>query len=58
MELQELILLPAIRVQETVTKNVQESCKLNEERAQEDHRRFLTNRVAYLRFMQCKHSTT
>lgn len=54
MQLQEATILPAIRVQETVTRNVQETCKLNEEYAQQDHRRFVTNKIAYLHFLQCK----
>jgi hypothetical protein len=53
MELQEFTIQPAIRVQETVLRNVQEDCKLNEERAQQDHQRFITNRIAYLHILQC-----
>ena len=56
MQLQEIMLLPALRVQETVMKNVQDTRKLNEKRVREDYRRFVINRLAYLHFLRCKRS--
>jgi len=41
-------------VQETSLRNTEADCKLNEALAQLDHVRFVTNRVAYLHFLQCK----
>lgn len=41
-------------VQETSLRNTQLDCKINEARAQLEHLRFMTNRVAYLHFLQCK----
>jgi hypothetical protein len=40
-------------VQETALRNTQLDCKMNEVRAQQDHVRFVTNKVAYLHFLQC-----
>ena len=40
-------------VQETASRNTQLDCKMNEARAQQDHVRFVTNKVAYLHFLQC-----
>lgn len=41
-------------VQETSLRNTQLDCKMNEARAQSEYVRFVTNRVAYLHFIQCK----
>jgi hypothetical protein len=40
-------------VQETALRNTQLNCKMNEARAQLDHVRFVTNKLAYLHFLQC-----
>ena len=40
-------------VQETALRNTQSDCKMNEARAQQDHVRFVTTKVAYLHFLQC-----
>jgi|GEM_PF-1684950 len=39
-------------VQETSLRNTQLDCKMNEARAQLEHLHFMTNRVAYLHFLQ------
>ena len=54
MQLQEIILLPTTRVQDTVMKNVQDIRQLNEKRVREDYLRFVINRLVYLHFLRCK----
>jgi hypothetical protein len=58
MQLQKVTTQPAIQlheavseVQETVLRNVQLDCKMNEARAQQEHVRFVTIKVAYLHFL-------
>jgi hypothetical protein len=46
MQFQDIIQPLAIHTQDTINRNVQETCKLNEECAIQDHERWLTNRVA------------
>ena len=40
-------------VQETALRNTQLDCKMNQARAQLDHVRFVTTKVAYLHFLRC-----
>jgi hypothetical protein len=44
-------------VQETALRNTQLDCKMNQARAQLEHVRFVTTKVAYLHFLRCNHYT-
>ncbi len=50
MQLQEITVLPAIKTQDTINKNIHDTIKLNEEFAQQDHERLITIKIAYLHF--------
>lgn len=53
MLLKEIVQLPALATQTTITENIERTIKENEAAAQEAHVRKMINKIAYLYFLQC-----
>jgi hypothetical protein len=54
MLLQEIITLPVIETQTTITENIERTTKENERASKEAHIRAQTIKIAYLHFLQCQ----
>lgn len=54
MLLQEIITVPAIATQTTITENIERTTKENERASKEAHIRERTIKIAYLYFLQCQ----